>query len=205
MNMHTVRSSGPILALVIAAGLGGCQSSEKSSNAAAASAKVNPSNLQAAAKAPAPAHSQQRSSIGQGALSINTSNSQGDADSFWVGEFDIDGDGDLEETQFLWDDEDKVLYAYAETDVWCESGGVATAAILGCVNGAGNPRGRGAGSGFYAVYFDASECAAQVAGIYACTFNSKGDVTEWAAATVNSGDDSVILSRGLYNPTKILN
>jgi len=93
-----------------------------------------------------------------------------------------------------------VLFAFAETEVACDNGGVAQVALLVGVNGEGNPRGRLAGSGFFAGAFDATECEAATAGLYAATFNAAGRVTAWAAATINQADDSVILARGVRSP-----
>ena len=111
----------------------------------------------------------------------------------------------MEETQFLWDDEDRVLFAFSEAEMVCDNGGVATAALLAGVNGEGNPRGRRAGSGFFAAFLDATECEAAVAGLYAATFNSDGRVTSWASATINQAQDTVILGRGVTNPMNPFN
>ncbi len=105
-----------------------------------------------------------------------------------------DGDGTLEETELLWDDEDKVLFAYVETDVPCEFGGMAVVAILVGVNGEGNPRGRPAGSGFYAAYSDATECGADEAGLYGCRFDARGDVTAWGEAVMDDAGDAIVMT-----------
>src|SRR5690349_18236417 len=158
-------SIGLVLTFAVAA----CQSRSKAvsgSGAGVPSAKVNPAPLQAQAKQPPPPSATKKDSIGQGTMVVKTANTPGDTDSYWVQQFDIDGDGDMEQTDFLRDDEDKVLYAYAQTEVPCSFGGTAVVAILGGVYGAGNSHGRPAGSGFYAVYFDGTECGAAAAGLY---------------------------------------
>ena len=182
---------------VAIAGLSGCKNEKAASGsgagtpAAAPSANVNPAALQAMAKLPPPANATTATSIGSGPTMINTANYPGDTDSFWVGQFDIDGDGDVETTQFLWDDEDKILFAYAETDIPCTNGGTATVAILAGVNAAGNARGRAPGSGFYAIYFDGTECGALAAGLYGARFDAAGHVTAWGAVVVDSSGDEI--------------
>lgn len=179
------------IGLAMGLSLGACQSGEKSSASGVPAAKVSPTALQAQAQLPPPPTATQKASIGNGAVAVNTANTPGDTDSFWVQQIDIDGDGDMEQTQLLWDDEDKVLFAYAETDVACAYGGTATVAILAAVNGKGNPRGRPAGSGFYAIYFDGTECGADAASVYGCTFNAAGITTAWAAVMVDSEGDEI--------------
>lgn len=179
------------LALV---GLCGCQSGGGMSGGMSGSgpaAKVNPAPLQAQARQAPPATATQSNIVGSGPLLVNTANFAGDNDCTWYAQFDIDGDGDFETTQMLWDDEDKMLYAYAETDVACSMGGTATVAILAGVNGAGNPRGRPAGSGFFALYFDGTECGALTAGVYGCHFDSSGNVSRWGMVVVDSFGDEI--------------
>lgn len=178
-------------ALVAAAGLVGCKSGDKGASGLPG-VKVNPAQVQAMAENPAPPPTaSKRTSIGSGTAAVNTSNAPGDTDSFWVAEIDVDGDGDVEETQLLWDDEDRVLFAYAESAVPCDQGGTALAAILIGANGRDNPRGRPAGSGFYAVYLDATECGAQNAGLFGCRFDAQGNETQCGAIIVNAASDDI--------------
>lgn len=181
------------LGLALAALVGACKSDKGSAEMAAPSVAVSPKSVQARAKTPPPATATQKSSIGTGKTAVKTANAPGDTDSYWVERIDIDGDGDMEETQLLWDDEDKVLFAYAEVDVTSDDGAASVAMLVG-VNGEGNPRGRPAGSGFFAVYFDVGECGAEVAGVYGCRFDAKGKVTEWAGAAVDSAGDTIIVA-----------
>ena len=192
MNRRLITGVQVSIAMALACAVGACKSGEKSgSGSAVPSAKVNPAPLQAQAALPPPPNATKATSIGKGAASIQTGNGAGDTDSFWVGQLDIDGDGDVETTQFLWDDEDKVLFAYAETEVACENGGTSVVAILAGVNAAGNSRGRPVGSGFYAVYFDGTECGADQAGLFGCTFTASGYVNGWAAVVVDSAGDEI--------------
>jgi hypothetical protein len=179
-----------VLFLLLGA-LGACKSSGSKGDAPAVKAK--PANAQAQATKPPPATASHKTSIGKGKASMKTANSPTDEDSYWVAQFDIDGDGTLETTEMLWDDEDKFLLLYSETDVTFDDGGTAVVAMLAGVNGAGNKRGRPAGSGFFAVYLDAKEGGAEVAGLYGCRFDAKGNVSEWAEAVVDSAGDAVVL------------
>ncbi len=187
------------VALVLAGALGACKSGEEGSAAAGESGiSVNPSKVQARAKTPPPSTASHQASIGKGNVSVRTANTSTETDSEWVEQLDIDGDGTLEQTELLWDDEDKVLFAYAETDVPCEFGGTAVVAILVGVNGQGNPRGRPAGSGFYAAYLDDTECGADEAGLYGCKFDAAGKVTAWGEAVMDEAGDTIVLTAERY-------
>jgi hypothetical protein len=72
----------------------------------------------------------------------------------------VDGDGNVESTDLVWDDEDKILFAYATGTFTCKNGGTGEADMLIATNGAGTPRKRPAGSGFWVVEIDKGECAA---------------------------------------------
>lgn len=165
-----------------------------SGSAKAPPTDVNPAAVQALAKAPAPpSNATRQATIGMGKAAIKTANTSGESDSVWVEEIDVDGDGAVEETQLLWDDEDKVLFAYAETDVPCDMGGTATAALLIGVNGKGNLRGRPEGSGFYAVYLDATECGAIAAGLFGARFDARGYVTACGEVVINEDTDEITI------------
>ena len=193
MIRSSQRSTLVSLSLVLTCVAGGSASGDKSSVSATGSpsAKVSPGSLQARAMMPPPTTATKKASIGSGKTVVQTANALGETDSYWVEQIDIDGDGTVEQTEFLWDDEDKVLFAYSETDVPCTFGGTSVVAIVACINAAGNPRGRPVGSGFYAVYFDGTECGADEAGLFGCTFNAAGDVTAWAAVVVDSAGDEI--------------
>lgn len=165
-----------------------------SRSAKAPAADVNPAAVQALAKAPAPpSNATRQATIGVGKTAIKTANAPGDSDSVWVEEIDVDGDGVVEETRLLWDDEDKVLFAYAETDVPCDMGGTAVAALLIGVNGKGNLRGQPEGSGFYAVYLDATECGAMAAGLFGAKFDARGNVTAFGEVVIDEATDEVTI------------
>jgi hypothetical protein len=142
-----------------------------------------------------PADATKKTSIGKGKTAATTSNGAGDDDSFWVEQIDVDGNGDVEKADVLWDDEDKVLYAYDENDsLLCANGAPASANLLIAINGKGNARNRPAGSGFYLVSLDATECTAQVAETYGCKFDAKGNPTACGVAEVDNINDDIIIA-----------
>jgi len=142
-----------------------------------------------------PATASQKTSIGKGKTTANTANGPGDTDSVWVEQIDVDGDGDVEAVSLLWDDEDKVLYVYDENDsLVCADGAPATADLLIAINGKGNARHRPAGSGFYIVSLDATECKAEVAEAFGCKFDAKGNPTACGVADVDDKNDDIIIA-----------
>jgi hypothetical protein len=151
---------------------------------------------QAIAKATNPTplpNAQQKTSIGNGKATINTQNSPTDTDSFWVETIDVDGDGDVETANLLWDDEDRVLFISYEDDFKCKNGATGSGTILMGINAAGNPRKRPAGSGFYVVDLDKSECGAQEASLWGCKFNANGNPTVCGAAVIDDKNDDIII------------
>jgi len=142
-----------------------------------------------------PANATQKTSIGRGKTAASTANSPTDTDSFWIEQIDVDGDGDTEAVGLLWDDEDRVLYVYDENDsLVCADGSPATADLLIAINGKGNARNRPAGSGFYIVSLDASECKAETAEAYGCKFDATGTPTVCGVAEVDDKNDDIIIA-----------
>lgn len=144
-----------------------------------------------------PADAAKKTMIGKNKLAADTSNGPDDEDSFWVEKIDVDGDGDTEATDILWDDEDKVLYLYNANDsqgLVCSGGGTATAELLVAINGKGNPRKRPAGSGWYVVSLDEGECAAEAAEAYGCRFDAQGNPTACGVAAVDAKNDDIVFA-----------
>jgi hypothetical protein len=154
-----------------------------------------PTTVAAKANAPTPpAKATKKASIGKGKATAKTANAADDQDSFWVEEIDIDGDGDVESTDVVWDDEDKVLFLYSEGDFACSTGGEGDGDMLIAVNGQGNPRGRAAGSGWYVVTLDESECKAKTADAFGCKFDAAGIETACGAAVIDEKNDDVVIT-----------
>jgi hypothetical protein len=140
-----------------------------------------------------PANAEQKASAGKGSTAMGTGNSTDDTDSFWIEEIDVDGDGDVETADFLWDDEDKVLLIYYEDDFTCENGNPGSGAILMGINGADNPRKRPAGSGFYIISLNEGECGAEEAGLWGCKFDANGNDTTCGIAVLDEKNDDLII------------
>ena len=113
--------------------------------------------------------------------------------SYWLEQVDIDGDGDVEDSNLVWDAADKVLFAYSAVAFTCKNGEPGTAEMLVATNAAGNPRNRPAGSGFWVADLDAGECAAQAAGLWGCKFNASGQETACGAATIDDKTKDIVI------------
>ena len=152
-----------------------------------------PASVQGKANAPPPAGATKSTTVGKGKVAVATANAAGDQDSFWVEEIDIDGDGNVERTDLLWDDEDKVLYLYADGTFTCTKGGTGEGAMLIAVFGQGNPYKKPAGSGWYVVELDKLECGAQAAVVFGCRFDAKGNATACGEATIDAKNDDIVI------------
>jgi hypothetical protein len=184
-----------VLGLTLVLGLGaGCAQEKSASGQNMVGADVNPNAAIAKAQnLSVPATADKKATVGKGKTAVNTANSPGDDDPFWVESIDIDGDGTVEETDVLFDDEDKVLYLYSDGDFKCKGGGTGNGGILVAVNTAGNSRNRPAGSGWYVADLDESECKAKAAGLYGCKFDAKGNATSCGLATIDEKNDDVVI------------
>ena len=156
--------------------------------------KPNAVAAKATSPAPAPTNSKQTKSAGAGKVNVSTANNSGDDDSFWVERVDVDGDGDVEDSNLVWDDEDKVLYAYSVGETTCRNGGTATVALLVATNATGNPRSRPAGSGFWLADLDKGECGAQAAALWGCKFDASGNETACGIAAYDEKTDDLIIA-----------
>jgi hypothetical protein len=152
-----------------------------------------PASVQGKANAPPPAKATKSTTVGKGKVAATTANAAGDQDSFWVEEIDIDGDGNVERSDLLWDDEDKVLYLYADGTFTCTKGGTGEGAMLIAVYGQGNVYKKPAGSGWYVVALDKLECGAQAAGEFGCRFDAKGNPTACGAVTIDAKNDDIVI------------
>lgn len=172
-------------------------STSESTQSSAPSTHVSvntPAPVVAKANAPTPpSAAAKRTSAGLGKASVNSSDDASDADAHWVEQLDVDGDGNMEETTVLWDDEDKVMYYYAAGDFTCTSGGTGNGDLLVAVYGEGNTDARPAGSGWYMVTLDESECGAAAAGAYGCTFDAAGNETSCGLAEVDEQTDDLTI------------
>ena len=136
---------------------------------------------------------------GSSDVKVSTANSAGDTDRFWIEKLDIDGDGDVEDSNLVWDDEDKVLYAYSVGAFACRNGGTATADLLVAVYGAGNTSKKPAGSGFWVADLDKGECGAQAAATWGCKFDATGTETACGVASLDEKHDDLVIATASWS------
>ena len=141
-----------------------------------------------------PANAQTKTSTGKANATIGSKNTPTDTDSFWTESIDIDGNGDVEVTDFLWDDEDKVLFLGYEDAFTCKNGAPGAGAILIGLNATGNSRNRPVGSGFYIVQLDKSECGSQTEALWGCQFDANGNSTRCGVAVVDEKNDDIVIA-----------
>jgi hypothetical protein len=152
------------------------------------------SALKAKAASPAPSdtakNKSQKATIGKGKATAKASAPS----SYWTEEVDLHDDGSVETTEFLYDAQRGIVYAYGEDDFTCANGKPEKAGILEAVYAAGNKAGKPVGSGYYVVGLNAGQCAAKKAGAYGCKFDAGGNPTECGAVAVNdaTGDVTVV-------------
>jgi hypothetical protein len=152
------------------------------------------SALKAKAASPAPSdtakNKSQKATIGKGKAIAKASAPS----SYWTEEVDLHDDGSVETTEFLYDAQRGIVYAYGEDDFTCANGKPEKAGILEAVYAAGNKAGKPVGSGYYVVGLNAGQCAAKKAGAYGCKFDAGGNPTECGAVAVNdaTGDVTVV-------------
>jgi hypothetical protein len=159
--------------------------------AAQAPVKVNPSATKGKAGTPPPASATKGTSVGKGKASTSTANAAGDTDSVWAEKIDIDGDGNVDDTQALWDDEDKVLYYSKDGTFTCSNGGTGAGGMLVAVYAAGNTLGKPANSGWWVAEVDKGECASASAGLVGCKFDGAGAVTACGVAVIDGKTDDI--------------
>ena len=155
---------------------------------------VKPTAVAKKAGTTPPASAKPAKAAGNNKAKVSTANSATDDDSFWIEKLDVDGDGDVEDTNLVWDDEDKVLFAYSVGAFTCKNGGTATAELLVATNGPDNPRKRPVGSGFWVADLDKGECGAQAAGLWGCKFDASGAETACGIAVLDEKTDDLVVA-----------
>jgi hypothetical protein len=147
--------------------------------------------LSAKAATPAPGanakNAAKKSSVGKGATAVRASQPS----SFWVEDLDVDDDGVVETSDYLYDAQRGLLYTYREDDFACPNGKPESGDILMALYAKGNPAHKPVGSGWYVVDLNTGQCAAKKAGTFGCRFNASGTPTECGAATVNNATGEI--------------
>jgi len=147
----------------------------------------------AGASSPAPATATKTKTAGKNDVKMSTANHATDDDSFWIEQIDVDGDGDVEDSNLVWDDEDGMLFAQSSGTFACKNGGTAVLDVLTGVNAANNPRKRPAGSGFWVADLDKGECSAQADALWGCRFDAKGVETACGIVTLDEKNDDIVI------------
>ena len=152
------------------------------------------SALTAKAKSPAPSddadNKSQKSHVGSGAAMAKASAPS----SYWTEEVDVHDDGTAETTEFLYDAQRGIIYAYGEDDFTCPNGNPERGGILEALYTNGNSTGQPIGSGYYVVGLNAGQCAMQKAGAYGCKFDADGNPTECGAVAVDEKTGTVTVA-----------
>jgi len=154
---------------------------------------IKPTAVIKKAGAPPPATASKTKVAGKNKVTMSTANQAADDDSFWIEQIDVDGDGDVEDSNLVWDDEDGVLFAQSSGTFACKNGGTAVLDVLIGVNAANNPRKRPAGSGFWVADIDKGECSAQAAALWGCRFDAKGVETACGIVTLDEKNDDIVI------------
>ena len=175
-----------VIVLLVSGAIGLAQTQSSSS----AGLQVNPSQVQKKASTPPPTSGTTKtSSVGQN-VKVAT---PADSDS-WAEQIDVDGNGTMEQANLVWDGTDKVLFASSPGTFTCTSGATGTGELLVAVNGAGNPRGRPVGSGFWAASMDKGQCGIPAGTTWGCKFDASGTATACGVATVDQKNGDIILA-----------
>jgi hypothetical protein len=151
------------------------------------------SQLTAKVNAPSPGatatNTTQKTNIGKGKTTVTAS----EPSSFWTEELDVDDDGTVETSNYLYDAQRGILYTYREDNFSCPNGNPESGGILMALYAKGNRANKPVGSGWYLVNLNAGQCAAKKAGAFGCKFDASGNPTECGAGTVNEATGEINL------------
>jgi hypothetical protein len=146
-----VKNSIPIVCLAVAFGLATSAFAQSPAAQQGAPTVKTGSALKAKAASPAPSdtakNKSQKTTVGKGKATAKTSAPS----SYWTEEVDLHDDGSVETTEFLYDAQRGIVYAYGEDDFTCANGKPEKAGILEAVYAAGNKAAKPVGSGYYVV------------------------------------------------------
>ena len=157
--------------------------------------------IQAKAASPGPSATANKSSAAANNTSQRTSIGQGKAtatasapSSYWTEDVDLQDNGNVQATDFMYDAQRGVVYAYREDDFTCPNGNPERAGILEAAYTAGNKAGRPVGSGYYVVGLNAGQCAVQKSAAYGCRLDANGNPTQCGAIAVNDATGDATIS-----------
>jgi hypothetical protein len=180
-----------IAGLAVALGLGTNAAAQSTAAQQGAPTVKTGAAMKAKAASPAPSdtakNQSKKTTVGKGHATAKASAPS----SYWTEEVDLHDDGSVETTEFLYDAQRGIVYAYGEDDFTCANGKPEKAAILEAAYTTGNKAGKPVGSGYYIVSLNAGQCAAKKAGAYGCKVDANGDPTECGAVAVNDATGEV--------------
>jgi hypothetical protein len=103
----------------------------------------------------------------------------------WQESADVDSNGTTETVGFLWDDTNKVLYAFTGDPITLEDGSMASQGLMVSQFGEGNTKSRVAGSGWYAyvVDRDTTDTGDITGTLFGCRFDNFGTEEECGEGT----------------------
>lgn len=196
MMKHWASITGMVVTLALLPFLAGCSTAAPRAPSAGSPVIISiPSWVADKANSPRPPGSATtKTSIGRGMLEVNTSNTAGDSDWFWNEGIDLYGDGNVELSELLWDDENKMLFLYGGGEFRCRGGGWTNGNLLIAIYGKGSPRGQSAGSGWYLVTLDAGACGANMSDPYGCRFDAKQEPTTCGMAVVDQQTNDLLFA-----------
>jgi hypothetical protein len=168
----------------------GVAMAQQSSSTASSSTgvKVNPAAVQQKAGSPPPASATKTSSVGDHVKMSTPPDSAS-----WEEQIDADGNGTVDRATLVWDSKDRVLLSNTQGSFTCMNGATGTGELLISVNGAGNPRGRPAGSGFWLASLDKGQCGAQTNSLWGCKFDASGNATACGIAQLDQANDDLTI------------
>lgn len=182
---HLAKYTTLFLGLLVIAAVALAQTQSSSSSAGL---QVNPSKVQQKATMPPPSSATKASSIGQKVTATTPASSQS-----WAEQLDVDGNGTAEQTNLVWDGQDKVLYSNSSGTFTCQNGATGSGELLIAVNGQGNKWGRPAGSGFWLASMDKGACGVHADALWGCKFDPSGNATACGVATLDQTNDDLII------------
>lgn len=150
--------------------------------------KVNPGAVQKKVQSPPPSNAAQTSSIGNQAKMATPAGSVS-----WAEQLDVDGNGQVDQATLAWDAQDKVLFSNTSGTFTCNNGASGNGELLIAVNGAGNPRNRPVGSGFWVAALNKGQCGAQTDSLWGCKFDASGNATACGIAQLDEANDDLII------------
>lgn len=150
--------------------------------------KVNPGAVQKKAQSPPPSNAAETSSIGNQAKMATPAGSVS-----WAEQLDVDGNGQVDQATLAWDAKDRVLFSNTSGTFTCNNGATGNGELLIAVNGAGNPRNRPVGSGFWVAALNKGQCGAQTDSLWGCKFDASGNSTACGIAQLDEANDDLII------------